>query len=118
MVEEILGDGERRDVDLGWDYDTVRAVVSKHADCLDQVTEPRFVEWDLWDGNVMVRAGKIVGILDHERAFYGDPLIEHGFNAVELPAFGDPAAFLRGYGKTGSPETSASDGSCTAFIWP
>ena len=68
MVEEILGDGERRDVDLGWDYDTVRAVVSKHADCLDQVTEPRFVEWDLWDGNVMVRAGKIVGIVDHERA--------------------------------------------------
>jgi aminoglycoside phosphotransferase (APT) family kinase protein len=100
MVEDVLSDGERRDVELGWDYDTVRAVLTEHADCLDEVRVPRFVEWDLWDGNVMVSEGAIVGILDHERAFYGDPLIEHGFNAVELPAFGDPTAFLRGYGKT------------------
>ena len=48
----------------------------------------------------MVRDGRIVGILDHERAFYGDPLIEYGFNGVLLPDFGDPAAFQRGYGKT------------------
>ncbi len=99
MVEDVLRDGARRNVDLGWDYDTVRAVVLDHAGCLDEVTEPRFVEWDLWDGNVMVKEGQIVGILDHERAFYGDPLIEHGFNAVELPSFGDPTAFLDGYGK-------------------
>jgi aminoglycoside phosphotransferase (APT) family kinase protein len=100
MVEDVLADGERRYVDLGWSYDTIRLVLAQNAECLDEVTDPRFVEWDLWDGNVMVRNGRIVGILDHERAFYGDPLIEHGFNAADLPAFGDPAAFLRGYGKT------------------
>ena len=100
MVEDVLVDGERRSVDLGWDYATVRSVLAYHAHELDAVTEPRFVEWDLWDGNVMVRDGRIVGILDHERAFYGDPLIEHGFNGVLLPDFGDPAAFQRGYGKT------------------
>jgi len=46
----------------------------------------------------MIRDGAIVGIIDHERAFYGDPLIEGGFTATQLPAFGDPAAFMRGYG--------------------
>ena len=100
MIADVLSDGERRDVDLGWDYATVRAVVAEHADCLDAVTEPRFVEWDLWDSNVMVRDGRIVCIIDHERAYYGDPLIEAGFVATQLPSFGDPAAFLRGYGKT------------------
>jgi aminoglycoside phosphotransferase (APT) family kinase protein len=45
----------------------------------------------------MVRAGKIVAIIDHERALYGDPLMEGGFTATQLPGFGDPAAFLRGY---------------------
>lgn len=100
MVEDVLRDGERRHVDLGWPYDTVRAVLTEHAACLDAVTDPRFVEWDLWDGNVMVRDGRIVCVIDHERAFYGDPLIEHGFIAAELPAFGDPTAFMRGYGKT------------------
>jgi aminoglycoside phosphotransferase (APT) family kinase protein len=97
MVEEVLRDGERRQVDLGWDYDVVRTVVSENASCLDEVVEPRFVEWDLWDSNVMVRDGTIVSILDHERAFYGDPLIEAGFVATQLPAFGDPTAFIRGY---------------------
>jgi len=98
MVQDVLRDGERHRVDLGWDYDLVRGVLAANEACLDEVTEPRYVEWDLWDGNVMIRDGAIVSIIDHERAFYGDPLIEAGFAATQLPAFGDPAAFLRGYG--------------------
>jgi aminoglycoside phosphotransferase (APT) family kinase protein len=106
MLEDVLRDGERRAVELGWDYDVVRAVAAEHADSLDEVTEPRFVEWDLWDSNVMVRDGRIVCIIDHERAYYGDPLIEAGFVATELPAFGDATAFLRGYGR---PELTAGE---------
>jgi hypothetical protein len=101
MIADVLGDGERRDVDLGWGYHTIRAVIDENAGCLDTVTEPRFVEWDLWDSNVMIRAGRIVGIIDHERAYDGDPLIEAGFVATQLPSFGDSTAFLRGYGRTG-----------------
>ena len=99
MITDVLDDGERRDVDLGWDYGTIHAVIAEQAGCLDAVTEPRFVEWDLWDSNVMVRDGRIVCIIDHERAYYGDPLIEAGFVATQLPSFGDSTAFLRGYGK-------------------
>ncbi|SDT80733.1 phosphotransferase family protein [Actinoplanes derwentensis] len=100
MIEELLGDGERRDVDLGCAYDRIRAILSAHADSLDEVTEPHFVAWDLWPGNCMVRDGEIVAIVDHERAFYGDPLMEFGFAGHELSAFGDPAVFLSGYGHT------------------
>jgi aminoglycoside phosphotransferase (APT) family kinase protein len=99
MVEDVLRDGERREVDLGWDYDDVRGVIARDAGCLDEVSDPRFVEWDLYDGNVMVRDGAIVSIIDHERAFYGDPLIEGGFTGTQLAVFGDPAAFLRGYSR-------------------
>ncbi|MEV6493612.1 aminoglycoside phosphotransferase family protein [Actinoplanes sp. NPDC051633] len=73
MIEDVLRDGERRDVDLGWDYGDVRAAIARHAGSLDAVTEPRFVEWDLWDSNVMIRDGAIAAVIDHERAFYGDP---------------------------------------------
>ncbi len=99
MIEGVLRDGERRDVDLGREYAQVRAVIAAHADTLDEVTEPRFVEWDMWDNNVMVRDGRIVAIIDHERALYGDPLIEAGFTGSEVPAFGDSSAFIRGYGR-------------------
>ncbi|MET8829233.1 aminoglycoside phosphotransferase family protein [Streptomyces sp. NPDC004610] len=98
IVEDVLTDGERRRVDLGWDYGTVREVLAEHAPGLDEVREPRLVEWDLWHGNVLVRDGRIVSLIDHERAFYGDPLIENGFTGIVLPDVGDPAPFLRGYG--------------------
>lgn len=98
-VEDVLHDGERRAVDLGWGYDEVRQAFGEHAEVLDDVTEPRFVEWDLWDSNVMARDGRIVGIIDHERALYGDPLMEAGFVGTSLPAYGDSSAFLRGYGR-------------------
>ena len=100
MIEDVLGDGERAAVELGWEYDLVRDVIAAHLPLLDAVTEPRFVEWDLWNSNTMVRDGRIVAIIDHERAFFGDPLIEAGFTALDLPAFGSPAAFMRGYGRT------------------
>jgi aminoglycoside phosphotransferase (APT) family kinase protein len=99
MLEDVLRDGERRQVDLGPDYSVIRTAVAAHADSLDEVTEPAFVEWDLFDNNVMIRGGAIVSIIDHERAFFGDPLIEAGFVGTQLPAFGDPAAFMRGYGR-------------------
>jgi aminoglycoside phosphotransferase (APT) family kinase protein len=105
MVEDVLRDGERRQVDLGFDYDVFRTVIAEHSDSLDEVTEPAYVEWDLWDGNVMIRDGTIVSIIDHERAFYGDPLIEAGFVATQLPAFGNPAPFARGYGRGALTET-------------
>jgi aminoglycoside phosphotransferase (APT) family kinase protein len=98
MFAAVLADGERRQVELGWDYEVVRGVFDQNGDCLDEVIEPKFVEWDLWDNNVMVRDGAIVSIIDHERAFYGDPLIEAGFIPALLPEFGDPVAFMRGYG--------------------
>jgi aminoglycoside phosphotransferase (APT) family kinase protein len=98
MIGDVLADGQRRLVDIGYAYDLIREVIAENQDCLDEVTEPRFVEWDLWDSNVMIRDGRIVAIIDHERAFYGDPLMEAGFTAIDLPAFGDPAAFIRGYG--------------------
>jgi aminoglycoside phosphotransferase (APT) family kinase protein len=100
IIEDVLRDGERRRVDLGWDYDVVRSVVAEHAASLDEVTEPAFVEWDLWDSNVMIRDGALVGVIDHERALYGDPVMEAGFAATVLDGFaGDSSEFIRGYGR-------------------
>jgi len=38
-------------------------------------------------------------VIDHERALWGDPLMEVMFTGIDLPEFGDPAAFMRGYGQ-------------------
>ena len=99
MLSDVLDDGQRRGVEIGWDYELIRGLLAQHAECLDEVALPRLVEWDLWPGNVLVRDGAIVSTIDHERAFYGDPLMEAGFAAAQLdvPVLAD--GFARGYGR-------------------
>ncbi len=74
MMEDILLDGEKRGNSLP--YQKIRDIVSKYRDVLDEVKEPKLVSFDIWAGNVFVKEEKdklsISGIIDFERAFYGD----------------------------------------------
>lgn len=108
LVDDVLHDGARAEVDLGSAYEHVAATISDHARELDAVTVPRFVAWDLWPSNAMTAGGRLVAIIDPERSMYGDPLMEAGLLGSDLPIFGDGAAFARGYGQgelTGSERT-------------
>jgi fructosamine-3-kinase len=79
MIEEVLKDGERIEIGLGTGYDEVRDLIDKAAFSLSEVKKPFFVHWDLWDGNVFVKDGKITGIIDFERAMWAEPLLEFCF---------------------------------------
>ncbi|MFD0823141.1 phosphotransferase, partial [Micromonospora zhanjiangensis] len=81
--------------------DRIGALLRRHADALDAVDRPALVHFDLWDGNVMVRldgvgGARVTGLIDGERALYGDPVAE----LVSLTLFRDLAdepAILAGY---------------------
>ena len=82
---------------------------------LDEVKEPRFVHWDLWPGNVMIRPQntqrkslqyasfspkwwkenwEVSGLFDFERVLWADPLMEYNFGH-EYPRH----YFCQGYGE-------------------
>ena len=95
LVESVLVDGERRSVELPVPYDDVRAALATGRPSLGEVAEPCLVYWDLWDGNVLVDPDthRLTGMLDLERAMWGDPLIEgqfgpHGHSPALLDAYG------------------------------
>jgi len=67
--------------------------IESRLDALRDVTEPRLLHWDLWDGNVFVKEGRVSGIVDFERAIWGDPLMEFYFGR-----FHNSKAFRQGYG--------------------
>lgn len=94
LADDLLKDGEEHSVSLPLSYRDLHAIFEEYGDCLKEVTQPRLVHWDLWDGNVLVKNGKISGILDLERALWGDPLMEYYFSGQY-----DNAAFLQGYGQ-------------------
>ena len=73
----------------------VRAVFGRFAPLLDEITEPRLVHADLWDGNVLARDdGKEprLWLIDGDHALFGDVNFEFatGWMLCEN--------FLRGYG--------------------
>jgi fructosamine-3-kinase len=97
IVNSVLADGAARNVDYGFPGAELRSVVEKHAAALEEVRIAHLVHWDAWDPNFFVRDGRITGLLDFERALWGDPLMEAQFRPI-FGRFG--ADILRGYGKT------------------
>lgn len=93
LVTALLDDARRLDAPLPIPRETIEAEIAKLMPALDAVTEPRLVHWDLWDGNVFVYDGRIVALIDWERALWGDHLMEYYFRYVE-----DTRHFCRGYG--------------------
>ncbi len=98
IVEDVLADAAPVDIDLGWSVDELRAVFVDHRAVLDEVRVPRLVEVDLWAKNSIMRDGVLVALLDHERAIFGDPLMEGGLTGLDAPEFGDPTDFMAGFG--------------------
>jgi aminoglycoside phosphotransferase (APT) family kinase protein len=106
MVDALLDDAERWQSPLEVRPADIRRLVAEGGYALDEVTEPRLVHFDLWPGNIFVdltdggEHGRITGLIDHERAFWGDPaaeLVSLAFGGDAVPA-GDLVA---GYTEAG-----------------
>ena len=93
MVDDVLRDAARFQVDIPGDQ--VRRLVLDRIDLLDGVQTAVLIHFDLWDGNILVEDGRITGLIDGERAFWGDPVAEF----VSLTLFGAlDDDLLAGYG--------------------
>lgn len=95
LVEDVLADASDAAVELPVAVDQIDREVRRRLDCLDEVREPRLIHWDLWDGNVLIGEGRLVGILDFERVLWADPLMEYYFGRLCASP-----GFVRGYGLT------------------
>ncbi len=100
MLAILLRDAERLGVALPRPAAELTALVEACAPALDAVAAPSLVHFDLWDGNILVDVAadppRLTGLVDGERAFWGDPLAEF----ASLALFGEidrDAAFLHGY---------------------
>lgn len=79
MAAALLGDIERYPTPLPRPRAEIMAVLEAAAPALEEVTTPRLVHFDVWAGNVFLDLSgppRIQAIIDHERAFWGDPLAE------------------------------------------
>ncbi|NGM83228.1 aminoglycoside phosphotransferase family protein [Paenibacillus sp. 7124] len=92
LIGDVLDDAVRLGASLPIDRIEVEQGIDTLLPALDEMTEPRLVHWDLWDGNIFVADGQITSLIDWERALWGDPLMEHYFRS-----FIDSEGFREGY---------------------
>jgi fructosamine-3-kinase len=104
MFGALLADADRFGVRLPASTRELAAIVSAQAGLLDEVTTAALVHFDLWNGNILVTdvdgRPEIGGLIDGERAFWGDPVADF----ASLALFGDIRAdesFLAGYREAG-----------------
>jgi fructosamine-3-kinase len=77
MVDVLLDDARHYGVALPRPAAAIAAAVDRAGAALDTVDTPVLVHFDLWDGNILVTPeGRLGGLIDAERAFWGDPAAE------------------------------------------
>jgi aminoglycoside phosphotransferase (APT) family kinase protein len=100
MVEALLADA------ASWGSSVpaaeIRAALARHHHALAEVTTPVLVHTDLWSGNLFVDTGTcaLTGVIDPERAVWGDPLLELA-GADQMGRGPVPGALLAGYADAG-----------------
>jgi len=108
MLDVVLADAERYRATLPRPAGEIRQLAARHESVLDEVTTPVLVHFDLWDGNILIDLDggtpRIGGLIDAERAFWGDPLADFVSLAL-LEDIRRDEAFLAGYRAAGGPVT-------------
>lgn len=100
MVGALLDDARRWATALP--EEEIRAALGRHADALAEVRTPSLIHTDLWAGNLFVdpATGSLTGVIDTERAVWGDPLLELA-GADQMGRGPVPSALLAGYADAG-----------------
>lgn len=79
LINNVLQDAKRRSVEIGVPMEEILETLTKDKEYFAEVETPTLVHWDMWEGNVFIKDGKITGIIDWERAMWGEPFMDEPF---------------------------------------
>ena len=95
LYTNVLHDAAAKDIDLGVDAEEVLSRLDADEAIFTEVKMPSLVHWDMWEGNIFVENGELCGVIDWERAMWGEPFMDDRFRRhMRNPAF------LAGFGQT------------------
>lgn len=73
MIHNIIEDGKKVKCKIPY-YNEIMKMIDKCSYVLDEVKSPSILHFDLWQGNIFVKDGRLSSIIDFERTILGDPL--------------------------------------------
>lgn len=73
LFDWLLCDAEEKEIAIpGITPDDLKKLIRKYEMELDEVTVPFYVHTDTWDGNLMIKNGKLTGLIDYAAVLWGD----------------------------------------------
>ncbi len=96
LFENVLRDAEAVPVHLKFTADDLLRRLDADKPLFDEIKTPSLVHWDMWEGNIFVSGGELCGVIDWERAMWGEPFMDDRFRRHSRSE-----AFLKGFGKPG-----------------
>ena len=100
MLTNLISDGQKKDVDWGCDVEQLLKGFEEEKHIFDEARFATLVHWDMWEGNVFVDGDHVSGIIDWERAMWGEAFMDDRFRKHNRNK-----DFLEGFGKVNFTET-------------
>ncbi len=96
LFEMLLDDIIDKSIDLPEvTKDELLDIINQCSPAFSEVTQPVLIHNDTWEGNLMIKDAKLMGLIDFAAMMYGDPLMNHDFH--DFSPEPNPY-FLKGYG--------------------
>lgn len=94
LLENLLSDAEKRDIDVTCSREALLQMLEDDRDTFEEVKSASLVHWDMWEGNIFIKDGHVSGIIDWERAMWGEPFMDDRFRRHTRSR-----EFLEGFGQ-------------------
>ena len=94
LVSDVLQDARRKDVKITVPDEEILERLKKDSELFEEVKVPTLVHWDMWEGNIFVKDGHVSGVIDWERAMWGESFMDDRFRRHTRNS-----DFLKGFGK-------------------
>jgi len=96
LFELLLENAQLNQVYLGENgYERIRNIIISHKDSLNNISNLCLVHTDIWDGNILVNDGNVVGIVDFSDLYFCDELMTFYFHTIDGKT---SVNFLKGFG--------------------
>ena len=97
LFNMLLEDANRKNINIGiLSYDEIIQLIKKYEEILTNINNLCLVHSDIWDGNIIIKDGKISGIVDFADIYFCDELMTFYFHTIKPET---SKKFLEGFGK-------------------
>ena len=97
LFNMLLEDANTNNINIGTlSYDEILQLITKYEETLININNLCLVHSDIWNGNIIIKNGKISGIVDFADLYFCDELMTFYFHTIKPET---SKKFLEGFGK-------------------